>query len=266
MKYTMTSTWLSSKRRKQLNKILSGTGDIITIDDTAIVLELSRIKTRALLQAFAKSGWLKRMRPGVYVKTFLETLDPSLSQEDSFTVSSNLFAPCYIGAWSAASHWGLTDQVFSVVWIFTARRFRKKYISMGNQYVLTHIKKSYLFGTAAEWINNQKILISDPHKTIIDFAEFVNQLGLTSFIDVFTTYMHSKYKNLSVLRDYILKSGNRTLFKRIGYLLEKNFPDEIVHINAYKSLISKGYSKIYSKVPCPKIVKRWNLRVPEEMD
>lgn len=116
--------------------------------------------------------------------------------------------------------------------------------------MLTHIKKSYLFGTAAEWINNQKILISDPHKTVIDFAEFVNQLGLTSFIDVFAIYMHSKYKNLSVLREFILKSGNRTLFKRIGYLLEKNFPDEILHINAYKSLISKGYSKIYSKVPC----------------
>lgn len=257
---------LSSKRRQLLNKIFSLTGEIITIDNTSQVLGLSREETRQVLQKFEQTKWIKRIHPGIYVRTFVETLDPDLTQENPFIVASHVFSPCYVGGWSAASHWGLTDQLFNITWIFTTKPFRQKEATLGsNNYILTHIKEPYFFGMIEEWVNNQKVLMSDPHKTLIDFAEFIEQFGLTSLIDVFTAYMHSEHKDLDKLKDHMFQNPHRVVFKRIGFLLEKYFPHESSIIEVFKGAISKGYSSIYPKVSCPRIIKKWNLKVPKEM-
>ena len=257
---------LSSERRKHLARILAIGKGAITINDAAKTLNWDREKARLFLSSLNRSGWLKLIKYGVYVPVPLEADEPGLTSENELVLSNYLFGKCYIGGWSAASFWGLTDQLFRKVWVLTTNFVRKKEeIKSGHTYLLQHISNDYFFGLHTEWIGQDKVHLSDPHKTVIDFANFIDAYGLQSLIDVLTSYLHSEHKNLNVLLDYAHKANNRTLFKRIVFMLEKLAPDEEMAIYHCLENISKGPSKLSPKLSCEIYISKWKLKVPQYM-
>lgn len=184
--------------------------------------------------------------------------------EDPLKLAGELFPESYIGGWDAASHWGFTDQLFLKTWVFTTQKVPHKECRIKNHtFLLTSIQHGNLFGLVVDWKEAVKIRISDPTRTLIDFAQYIGDFGLMAFVDIFKTYLASEYKDIGKLMTYAGKMGNRTLFKRIGFILEKIAPEEVEAIKICKRNISKGYSKIAPNLECPRIVRRWNLKIPE---
>lgn len=65
-------------------------------------------------------GWPRRVRRGLYLVLPLEAQsDRAITVEDPWILADELFSPCYIGGWSAAQHWGLTEQIFRSVFVVT---------------------------------------------------------------------------------------------------------------------------------------------------
>lgn len=61
---------------------------------------------------------------------------------------------------------------------------------------------------------------------------------------------------------YAHKLGNRTVFKRLGYLLEVMKADDVPLIEACRKAISSGISLLDPSAPRKgRFVRRWNLRV-----
>lgn len=256
----------SAKKRQKLAELLSVTNGIITIDDAEKCLSLSREQARFLLWQYAQSGWLKSIKSGTYVPVSLETTDSNFTGEDPLLIAQHVFNPCYISGWSAASFWGFTDQLFLKNWVFTTQNVPSHQKSIQEHvFLLKHIPESYLYGLKTEWIQNNKIFYSDPHKTIIDFANFIEDYTLAGFLDVFQEYMQSDHKNLDHLLEYASLATNKTIFKRLGFVLEKFYPQEKISIEFCHQHISKGYSKISPASPCNHIVRRWNLRIPASL-
>jgi predicted transcriptional regulator of viral defense system len=257
---------LKAERRKNLAKLLSAEKGAITIDSASKILGWDREKTQIFLSSLSRSGWLKSIKPGVFVPVPLESDETVLTEENAFVLAHYLYGSCYIGGWSAASFWGLTDQIFMKTWVMASTSVRKKEeTKSGHTFLLRHIPESYFFGLHNEWIKQDKVLISDPHKTIIDFANFVKDFDLYGLLDLFTEYLKSDYKNLDVLLDYAAQSGNRAVFKRIGFLLELLEPAAITHINRCLQNISKGVSELSPGTKSNVYNKKWRLRVPESM-
>ena len=42
--------------------------------------------------------------------------------EDPWVIAAQLYGPCYIGGWSAAEYWDLTEQIFRTVVVMTMHR------------------------------------------------------------------------------------------------------------------------------------------------
>ena len=42
-----------------------------------------------------------------------EFINISSSLEDPLVIAEKLFSPCYVGGWSAAEYWGITEQIFN---------------------------------------------------------------------------------------------------------------------------------------------------------
>lgn len=181
-------------------------------------------------------------------------------------LASYLFGECYIGAWSAASFWGLTDQLFLKTWVLTSHFVRRKeQTKAGHAYFLKHISKHYFFGLHTEWMGQEKVLFSDLHKTVIDFANFIDEYGLIGFIDVFTAYLHSQHKNLDLLLDYAHQAQNKTLYKRLGFMLERLAPHEEKAINHCLENLGQGVSKLAPTLICDVYVAKWRLKIPHHM-
>ena len=258
---------LSGERRKYLARILAAGKGVITIDSAMKILELDREKTRLLLSSLSRSGWLKPIKSGLFVPVPLEADEPDLTEENEFVLANYLYGNCYIGGWSAASFWGLTDQIFLKTWVMTSRAIRKKKeTNAGHSYIIRHIPDAYFFGVHTEWIGQDKILISDLHKTVIDFVNFMSDFDLQGLVDVFREYMKSKHKNLDILIDYAAQSSNRTVYKRIGFLLELYYPQEVDYINVCLQNISKGPSKLAPNLLCDVYMRKWHLYIPKNME
>ena len=78
-------------------------------------LAIPRVNAAKLLARWAAQGWLQRVRRGIYVAVPLESQRADSQPEDSWIIAEAAFSPCYISGWSAAEHWGLTEQVFRTV-------------------------------------------------------------------------------------------------------------------------------------------------------
>lgn len=257
---------LNAERRKNLANLLAAGKGAITIDFAATTLGWEREKARAFLSSLNRSGWLKLIKAGVYVPVPLESNEPDLTDENEFVLANYLYEKCYISGWSAASFWDFTDQIFHKTWVMTSTFVRKKEeVKSGHTYRLRHIPSSYFFGMHTQWIGQDKVLFSDPHKTVIDYANFITEFGLQGFIDIFEEYMRSEHKNLDILLDHVGQAMNRTLYKRLGFMIEKYEPTAVQQIDICLNHISKGPSKLSPNSPCDVYIKKWNMYVPAHM-
>ncbi|HUX79797.1 MAG TPA: hypothetical protein VMW10_08660, partial [Alphaproteobacteria bacterium] len=227
---------------------------------------VSREKASHMLWRLSKQGWIKKLKTGLYRVVPLESSDPSFTDENPWIIANELYAPCYIGGWTAANFWGLTDQLFLKTWVMTTRPVHKKTQSVSqHEYVLSQVKDESFFGLKIEWIENNKVLLSDPHKTLLDFLSFPDDYTAQTMVDITQSYLRSELKDIHLLDQYTQKIANKSVLKRLGFLLELLAPDEKSLIEFCYKNISKGYSSLSTQSPCTKAISRWNLRVPARL-
>ena len=86
--------------------------------------------------------------------------------------------------------------------------------------------------------------------------------GIRPTIDIFHQYTESEHCDLKLAIEYAKKLENKTIFKRLGFILETYYPSNKAIIKECKKRISKGYSKFDPSLNNDKIITRWKLRVP----
>jgi Predicted transcriptional regulator len=142
MEYTKTHfSGLGKLERERLAIILRNTKATISVAEAANILNLSRVQMAKLLSHYAKKGWLSRICYGVYIPVPLTSSTTDVTLEDPLVIAEKLFSPCYVGGWSAAEYWGMTEQIFRTIVVFTTRKPRnRKPIIHHIQYILHTIK------------------------------------------------------------------------------------------------------------------------------
>jgi len=60
-----------------------------------------------------------------------------------------------------------------------------------------------------------------------------------------------------------MRIKNKTVLKRLGYLMEKFHTEEREFIQQCHARISTGYSKLDPNLDADKLITRWKLWVPE---
>lgn len=249
--------------REKVQLLLSQTKGMVKLDDVQNILGISRPAASLTLWRLAKGGWVKKLKGGLYRIVPLEAMNSSTTDESPWIVATELFSPCYIGGWTAANFWGLTDQLFLNTWVMTTQKvFKKSQHVSQHEFYIKQIKESYFYGFKSEWLEESKVFISDPHKTLLDFLNFPEEYSAQSMMDIMQSYLSSEYKDISILKDYSSKVENRTILKRLGFLIEILSPEEKILINYCHENISKGYSRLSVKTKCTKSIRRWNLLVP----
>ena len=255
---------LGKADRERLSAVLRGTKGTISVAEAVEILDMPRDGAAKLLSRWAKNDWLSRIRRGLYVSVPLESRTADIPLEDAWIIADRLYSPCYIGGWSAAEYWDLTEQIFRTVIVMTTERPReRKQIIKGTEFLLKTIADKAMFGLKPIWRGQVKVNVSDPTRTVIDMINNP-QLGggLRSTLDMFRNYMVSEKKNSELLIKYADQLGNGAVFKRLGFLLENYADNEQSVIEQCRERLTTGNTKLDPNLEAEKLITRWRLWVP----
>ena len=246
---------------EELHRHARGAFDVA---EASRILGVAHDEAGQLLVYLARRGWLSRVRRGLYVTVPLDARRSGEWVEDPWVVAHRLFSPCYVGGWSACEHWDLTEQAFRTLLVVTARRVRHRDEEIqGIPFHLTVRDPAAIFGTVSVWRGQNKVAVSNPSRTVIDVLDDPRLGGgIRTVVDVVGEYMRSEHRDDGQLVSYGDRLGNRTVFKRLGYLLEHTGEDDARLIDACLARRSSGLAKLDPSVEDPgRIVRRWGLRV-----
>jgi predicted transcriptional regulator of viral defense system len=260
-----TISGLGKIERERLAALIRGTKGTVSLPEAASILKVSPSAASKMLSKWASKGWLSRVRQGLYIPVSIESRTTDVPLEDPWVIADRLYSPCYIGGWSAAEYWGLTEQIFRTVVVMTTQKPRdRKPVIKGTGFLLRTVSEKTMFGLKPVWRGQVKISVSDSTRTILDMLSDP-QLGggIRSTVDVFRDYLKSENKKIDLLIEYADRLGNGSVFKRLGFLLEQFAQDEQNMIKLCQTRLTKGNSKLDPKLPADKLVTRWRLWTPK---
>lgn len=257
-------TGLGKLDRERLASILRGTKGTVSVAEAAGILHATQTDAAKMLSRWHKKGWLSRVRRGLYVPVPLEASTANVPLEDPWLIAASLFAPCYISGWSAAEYWDLTEQIFRTTVVMTQRTPRDRNpVIKGTTFLVCSVNEKKLFGLKPVWRGQVKVSVADPARTILDMlAEPRLGGGIRSVRDMLVNYLHSATWNPDLLIDYSDRLGNGAVFKRLGFLLERNAPEERAAIEKCALRLTKGNARLDAKLAAERLVTRWRLWVP----
>lgn len=238
------------------------------VAEASRILNMDAAATARLLGYLARRGWLSRVRRGLYVAVPLDARRSGEWVEDPWIVADRVFAPCYVGGWSACEHWDFTEQVFNTVLVVSGSSVRRSEVRYpGMRFHVTTRAPELIFGTSGVWRGQTRVQVSDPSRTVIDVLDDPTiGGGLRHGADVLHRYLASGHRNDSRLVGYGDRVGNRTVFKRLGYLLETRDAAaglDVEHlVDACLDRRSAGITALDpSSDARGRILRRWGLRI-----
>lgn len=259
----MKPSGLSAASREQLSRLLRASPSVLTARDAASALGLTHATAARRLAAWSRAGWLARVRRGAYVPVPIEAPSVDVALEDPWSVATAMFSPCYIGGWSAAEHWGLTEQIFGSLCVMTTTRPRnRKPVLRRTRFELHTVSQSHYIGLKIVWRGGTRVQVSDPARTLIDMlADPALAGGIRHLVEMLGSLLRDQPKEGAKLGVYAVKLGIGSVFKRLGFLLQRDHPDQGALIDLCRQNLSAGYAKLDPALPADRLATAWRVWV-----
>jgi predicted transcriptional regulator of viral defense system len=133
---------------------------------------------------------------------------------------------------------------------------------LDHDYLLSHVSPEALeWGLKTEWRGEVRLRLADPARTVVDTLDTPRLGGgIRHSAEILAAYLNDHDPAIAV--EYGDRLGNRTLFKRLGYLVETLELDRPELVSACRERVSAGISLLDPDGPKdgPR-VSRWGLRV-----
>ncbi|HIE41519.1 MAG TPA: hypothetical protein EYP80_02535 [Candidatus Aenigmarchaeota archaeon] len=171
--------------------------------------------------------------------------------KDPLIFANYLEIPSYFSLWTALRYYNFTTQLPKDYFLICTRY--KKPIKFEHSKIY-FLETKYFFGFKKVKYKGFDVFISEPEKLVID--SLLNFLPLSEILNVITSCKKKK------LVDYTLRIKNKSLIKRVGFLLErtgffsKQLNKEIDHV--YIPLNPKTKKKGLKN-------KKWKILINEKI-
>lgn len=175
----------------------------------------------------ARSGWLVRLRKGLYA---LSSSVPGILPAHEFEVAMSLVRPAAISHFSAMHYHELTDQIPHGVFVLTTTGHwvpRSHKVHNGTSgyrvgetvYHFVQVKPERFFGTKEVWIGEARVTVTDMERTLIDGLLMPRYCGGMAEV-VHAIRVAKDRADLKYLMECALRLDAATA-KRLGWVLDR---------------------------------------------
>ena len=216
-----------------------------------------------LLYHLTRKRWLLRLEKGKYLILPLEAGMEGLYSRHEFVIAAHLVQPYTIAYASALSFHALSDLLPHTVFVATTRRKAEVTVEeLGLRFRFITLAPHKFFGIQTVTIEDQSVRITTPSKTLVDGLDHPDLCGGIVEIAKGLERYSGDDANWAQLTADAQRLGNRTVFKRLGYLVEMLELEVGEWIDRWRAEISPGETLL-----APRYGRRgsyqseWNLRV-----
>ncbi|MEW6269195.1 MAG: type IV toxin-antitoxin system AbiEi family antitoxin [Thermodesulfobacteriota bacterium] len=255
---------MAAAERFDLSKLArAARGNLLDVAAAAEALGVPRRTAALRLASLARRNWLRRVRRGLYLVLPLEA-EPGrpAAAEDPWILAREAFSPCYIGGWSAAEHWGLTEQIFRSTLVVTAAATRSRSVELlGHEFRLFRVPKGRLRGTTLAWRGTERVAVSGPERTIVDGLRHPGLLGGARHLaDIMREYGATPEHDFARLARVAREGRAGVVWKRLGYLAEILWPEERALLDEARRRMTAGNVRLDPGVRTRgRLVRRWRV-------
>lgn len=238
---------------------------LLRSEDAPKALGLTSAEAASRLARLANAGWLARVRRGLYYVLPVDApATDRTTYPDPWILAARAFEPCYVGGWSAAEHWGLTEQLFRSTFVVTAAHIRSwNQRLLGLDFHLVRVRPERLNDVGSVWRGASKVPVSSIERTLVDgFRDPAWLGGLRHASECLRRYVEtSSDKAMAALLGELSRSGNGAAAKRLGFVLEHDGASAEA-IDQLQQAVTKGLTRLDPAIPQRgRINKRWGLVV-----
>lgn len=233
---------------------------IFSIQDVKKFINTSDSNLRKILYRLTIKGRIQRVKKGIYILVPARAGYQTSWTEDVLSFIDEIQNEYYVGYWTAFNYWQMTEQIPLTIFIATTKRNRN---FIYNDIVPIHfitLSPYKFFGYIKEHIADKAFYISDKEKTIIDSLDLPHYCGGISEVS------KGLYHNINwdKMIEYSINMNNKTIKKRLGYLIEVlNLDISNNFIKKLQSEIGSAYSWLDPSAP-KNVIKhntKWKLKI-----
>jgi predicted transcriptional regulator of viral defense system len=125
-----------------------------------------------------------------------------------------------------------------------------------------------MFGLQTVWRDNARVLVSSPTRTVVDMLDNPRLGGgIKHVAEMVVELITGEHRDDDALIAFGKKLGNKTLFKRLGFIIDATGIDAPQLLSICRDNVSAGYSRLDPSVKRKgRLLRRWNLAVNVEID
>jgi predicted transcriptional regulator of viral defense system len=243
----------------------ASSGGLVSVAAAAEALHVSSQEAAVRLARLKRAGWLARARRGLYLVRPLESAPSAVATiEDPWVLARELFSPCYIAGWTAAEHWGLTEQIFRETMVATAAPRRKSHERrLSTEFRIVRVGAKRLRGITEIWRGSERVSVSDRERTLVDALTDPSWVGgVRHLAEILVSYRDSEHFDVAKLLARLDEVGNGAANKRMGFLAEALWPNATAVLDAARARRTKGIIRLDPSVKSRgRMSKRWGLWV-----
>lgn len=241
---------ISKSEYELIEKIRNSQVNVFSAQDVVKLLGWKKSKAYFTIHNLKNKGVIMSLINGRY------TLSSVFQEHEPFSVASHVIWPSYISFWSALNFYKFTEQLPRTIFVATTKA--KKEITFEEQRIkFVSLSKERFFG----YREANEVTIAEKEKAIVDSLLLPRYSG---GINEIAKCLKNAWGELNkkTLAAYSLRMRNKSLVKRLGYLIEKE------KLKIEKKLIEKlqrniggeGYSKLEPQLEKKgRYDKRWGL-------
>jgi predicted transcriptional regulator of viral defense system len=242
----------------------------VTLTELRQALGVSEVYARKLAHGLVKKGWFERLRPGLFLLVPAARGREGVADMNPLAAGAVLVSPYFYSFGTACTHHGLTEQVFSEVYL-ACQEHRRPETIRDKRYVFVHVPERRFFGFEEIAVLGQAVKMATAERAVLDAIDrprFAGGIGEVSRIVSRAAAKVSWDELIGLAR----KWGSSALVQRLGYFVDLHgvelpghFRNSLLDLVRPKSKIQLGSRSRWGA--SGKLVRLWNVieNVPRDV-